>query len=159
MAASVALHATPSAPRPAAWSIATVRFAAKIHGALSVAYAMVERKHPTIDKGADVLTAYDSSHRVRREFCRHCGGSLFFEVENAPKVTYIAAATLDGGLHPGHPLGSERHAEVGSKAKWERISDNLPRFETVELETADGGGNEFEDDIPRQPITERFSRD
>ena len=96
---------------------------------------------------------------MRREFCRDCGSSLFFEVENAPEVTYIAAATRDGGLHPGHPLGSERHAYVGSKAKWERINDNLPRFETVELETADGDGDKFEDDIPRQPTTERFSHD
>ncbi len=38
--------------------------------------------------------------------------------------------TLDGGVHPDHPEDKESHVYVGSKARWETISDGLPQFET-----------------------------
>ena len=109
----------------------------RVHGALSVAHALIERRNLTIDKGVDDLTTYESSQRIHRKFCRVCGSSLFFEVNNAPNTTYIAAATLDDGAHPGHRTGNERHAYVGSKATWEHIDARLLRFITVELDTID----------------------
>ena len=51
-----------------------------------------------------------------------CGSAQFFDVENAPDATYIAAATLDGGVHPGRPPDSERHGYVDSMPAWERIN-------------------------------------
>ena len=42
---------------------------------------------------------------------------------------YFSPATIDGGLHPGHPPDKESHIYVGSKAEWERLADDLPKYE------------------------------
>ena len=42
---------------------------------------------------------------------------------------YFMPATLDGGAHPGHPADKEPHIHVGSKAEWERITDDLPKYD------------------------------
>ena len=41
---------------------------------------------------------------------------------------YYYPATLDRGVHPGHPDEEEYHAYVGSKASWENFDDDLPKF-------------------------------
>ena len=94
----------------------------KFCGALEVRFALVERRNLVLDSGADDPTADCSSPRVSRSLCRLCGSAQFFDVENAPDATYIAAATLDGGVHPGRPPDSERHGYVDSMPAWERIN-------------------------------------
>ena len=42
---------------------------------------------------------------------------------------YLAAATLDGGVHPGHPSDKESHIYVGSKAEWDRLGEGIARYE------------------------------
>ncbi len=44
---------------------------------------------------------------------------------------YFHPATLDGGVHPGHPAGKECHVYVGSKVEWETICGNLPQYDTM----------------------------
>ena len=41
---------------------------------------------------------------------------------------YFFSATLDDGAHPGHPPNKECHNWVSSKAHWETIADELPKF-------------------------------
>ena len=66
----------------------------KTHGALVAAYALVGRKHLTLDKGADDLTTYESSPRVRREFCRICGSSLSSRSRKRPLIAAIILLPL-----------------------------------------------------------------
>jgi hypothetical protein len=44
---------------------------------------------------------------------------------------YFFPATLDGGVHPGHPAGKECHIYVGSRSEWEHLSDELPKYDTT----------------------------
>ena len=83
----------------------------------------------SFEQGEDNLTDYDSSTGVRRQFCRTCGSPLFARDDDAPDIIYFLPATLDGGVHPGHPAGSEYHAYASSKAEWETIADALPQYD------------------------------
>ena len=68
-----------------------------------------------------------SISEAHRQFCRTCGCSLFYYLDALPDILFYYPATLDGGVHPGHPEGTEHHVHVGSKAKWESFEDSLPR--------------------------------
>ncbi len=103
----------------------------KVHGAIFVTFAVVSVAGLTIEQGADRLSTFESSPGTRRQFCRNCGCPLFCTVESRPGILYFTPATLDGGAHPGHPPGRERHVYVGSKVPWYAIADRLPQHETA----------------------------
>ena len=90
--------------------------------------ASIEKKHLKIDKGENNLSTYPSPSNARRQFCRTCGCSLFYYLDDTPEIMYYYPATLDRGVHPGHPDEEEYHAYVGSKASWENFDDDLPKF-------------------------------
>jgi hypothetical protein len=52
-------------------------------------------------------------------------------------------ATLDGGVHPGHPEDKEAHTFVASKAEWDHFSDDLPRYD-------EGSPDEIVSDMMRE---------
>ena len=101
----------------------------KTNGSLFWTGAGVAAEHLTIE-GEKNLTSYQSSPNVIRQFCRTCGGTLFARLPEAPETIYFTPATLAGGVHPGHPTGSETHIYVGSKVAWKEITDDVPQFET-----------------------------
>lgn len=92
------------------------------------AQGAVIRKSEVDIEGEDHLTAYRSSPSFEYRFCRHCGSRLFGYEDSEPVWMYVMTATLDGGVHPGHPSDKECHIHVGSKAVWETIGDDLPQF-------------------------------
>lgn len=100
----------------------------RVHGALACTGAVVTRDELRIDQGRDNLSSYESSPGGHRKFCRTCGSPMFFEVDGFSGEAYFMPATLDGGVHPGHPPDSECHIYVESKAEWETITDDLPQF-------------------------------
>ncbi len=102
----------------------------KAWGALFSTTALVGRDDITNNQGQDNLTTYKSSPAIARHFCRTCGCDLFADLVDELECRLFAPATLDGGVHPGHPEDKESHIYVGSKAGWETISDGLPQFET-----------------------------
>ena len=89
--------------------------------------ATIEQKQVKLDKGEEKLETYEAPPGIRRQFCRKCGCSLFYFDDSLPEMLYYFPATLDGGVHPGHPDGAEYHVFVESKADWEAFEDNLPR--------------------------------
>jgi hypothetical protein len=91
--------------------------------------ASIEQKYVNIDKGAGYLTTHEDSPGVSRQFCSKCGCSLFFFADSLKHMVVYFPATLDGGVHPGHPEGGEHHSFVGSKVSWEKFKDNLPRHQ------------------------------
>lgn len=100
----------------------------KIYGTFFGSGAVVNRGDLSI-AGADNLTTYRSSPSFAGQFCRTCGGHLFGYEESEPRIMYISPGTLDGGAHPGHPADKECHTYLRSKAPWERLGDDLPKFE------------------------------
>ena len=99
----------------------------KVHGAMFGAFSVVLRHKFSLDRGADNLTPYASSERLRRNFCKSCGCHIFDELVGNTSVLELATGTLDGGAHPGHPPASLRHIFVGSKVPWHAITDDLPQ--------------------------------
>ncbi len=89
--------------------------------------AVIERAKIIIEKGESHLTTYATPPEVQRQFCQKCGCSLFYSLDALPDLVFYYPATLDGGIHPGHPEGAERHIYVGSKAEWEQFEDDLPK--------------------------------
>jgi hypothetical protein len=75
-------------------------------------------------RGAENITWYPSSEKVRRGFCSKCGSWLFWEPV-ARDWTSVALGSLDG--HTGLKL--ERHIFVAHKGDYYDIADGLPQNE------------------------------
>ncbi len=108
----------------------------KGHGGLVTTCAIVSRGTLVIEQGIDNLTTFAHPPEVKREFCRTCGCSLRYYTEKVPDTVFYYPATLDQGIHPGHPPESEHHIYVASKAEWERFETSLPWHE-ADIESAD----------------------
>ena len=81
-----------------------------------------------IQQGEDNLSNFEDIPPVRRRFCRSCGCSLYYTNDDLPGILFYYPATLDDGVHPGHPKEKEAHVHVNSMAEWDRITDKLPQF-------------------------------
>ena len=101
----------------------------RLHGAMFASFAMLRPGDFVLLKGADVITRYQSSPGCGRFFCSRCGSQIYSDVDQLPKIRFVAVGTLDEGAHPGHPAGTEHHVYVGSKVPWWKITDGLPQYE------------------------------
>lgn len=88
----------------------------------------VVRKADVRLSGTANVTGYRASPSFERCFCRTCGGKVYAYEDSEADLMYLSVAAIDGGVHPGHPPGSECHIYVGSKAEWETIGDGLPQY-------------------------------
>lgn len=108
---------------------------------LSAQGAVVQRSNVEII-GESHLNVYRTSASFEYRFCRTCGSRLFAYEDSEPDLMYFMPATLDGGVHPGHPSDKECHIHVGSSAVWEIIGDDLPKYE-------EGSPDEIKTDLMR----------
>ena len=102
----------------------------KIHGAMFATFAVVPVAALVIEQGADQPTTFESSPGNLRKFCGRCGCQLFCPDASRSDVISFTPTTLDGGAHPGHAAGIERHIYVGSKVPWYDIDSRLPQHDT-----------------------------
>ncbi len=72
--------------------------------------------------GAANVTWYQSSQKVRRGFCRHCGSTLFWDPV-FQDWTAIAMGAFDTPTH----TRIERHIFVSEKGDYYQINDGLPQ--------------------------------
>ena len=87
------------------------------------ASANVQKSSVSIE-GAEHLTWYRSSEKVRRGFCSRCGSWLFWEpVFN--DWTSVALGSIDGETG----LKLERHIFVSEKGDYYELADGLPQNE------------------------------
>lgn len=101
----------------------------KISGQLFKSGAVIRSADLIIEPTGN-LTNYYSSPSFPSQFCKTCGCFLFSYEESEPVFMYLAAATLDGGVHPGHASDKEAHIYVGSRAEWDRLTDGIPQYDT-----------------------------
>lgn len=99
----------------------------KGHGAAFASYGSVLRSDLRIIRGDESLKAYQSSTAVVRQFCRHCGSSLFWSKSEGGFSDWISIAlgTLDTPFTPV----KQKHIQVASKASWYVIQDHLLQSE------------------------------
>jgi hypothetical protein len=100
------------------------------HGALFASLTLVAKQSLRIDSGKESLRSHLSSPTIHRQLCGNCGCPLFLDMDDIEEESYFFAATLDGGVHSGHPIQRECHNWVSSTAQWEVIADDVPKFET-----------------------------
>jgi hypothetical protein len=85
----------------------------------SLTGVVVNRDNFQITEGADLVTRYESEF-APRNFCSHCGSSLYDDLgEN-----YFVAA----GLMRELDLTPAFHLQVAYKAGWETIGDDAPQY-------------------------------
>lgn len=96
----------------------------KSHGAPFVTWSSVPLKQFSIVKGRDKLKIYNSSPKVRWEFCGECGSSLFYEHEDAPGRIYFTLSHLDGPLDQR----PRAHYSYEERVDWFHVNDTLPKF-------------------------------
>src|SRR6266436_7633732 len=84
----------------------------KGYGVLAAQGAVVERSSLKIEGERD-LTTYRKSPGYSTQFCKTCGCPLFAYEDSEARLMYFMPATLDGGVHPGHPADKEVHIYVG----------------------------------------------
>jgi hypothetical protein len=97
----------------------------KSRGSAFSTTASVRAEHYRLLRGAELIATYhDPSGGYSPSFCRVCGSSAPFAVEERGLVL-IPAGLLDDdpGVRPA------LHMFVGSKAPWWEITDDAPRFE------------------------------
>lgn len=97
----------------------------KAHGAAFGTYARVRWTDFVVVSGEKEIASYNSSHDIRRTFCRQCGSTLQFIRESRPESFSLALGTVDSDLR----LPPAYHIFVGSKATWYEIADGLPQHE------------------------------
>ena len=95
---------------------------------LSAQGAVVRRRDLEIE-GSEALTTYYTSASFSYRFCATCGSRLFASDDSEAELMYLMPATLDGGVHPGHPADKEAHTFVASRAEWDHFGEGLPRYE------------------------------
>lgn len=93
----------------------------KGHGALFASYASVPRSALRIVDGRSEIKAYRSSESVLREFCQHCGATLFWSRSEGEFADWISVAlgTLDT---PFVPL-KQKHLHVAGMAPWLELAE------------------------------------
>lgn len=84
----------------------------------------IKRSQLSID-GEDSITWYQSSTKVRRGFCKHCGSSLFFDPLDHNKHDWTAVAM--GAFDTDPETKITKHIFVDAKGKYYEITDGLPQ--------------------------------
>lgn len=85
----------------------------------SLTGVVVKRDNFQITKGADLVSRYESEF-APRNFCSHCGSSLY---DDLGEVYFVAA-----GLMRELALTPSFHLQVAHKADWETIGDDAPQY-------------------------------
>jgi hypothetical protein len=76
-------------------------------------------------EGADDVTWYFSSEKVRRGFCRICGSSLFFDIVHLDRIG-LAMGAFDTPTETKLAL----HIFVADKGDYYEIEDSVPQYDT-----------------------------
>lgn len=80
----------------------------------------------TLEQGAGLLRAYESSPGKQRVFCSRCGSPIYSRKDSLPGVLRLRAGLIDQPLATARPVA---HFHVESKVNWWEIrEDGLPQF-------------------------------
>ncbi|MFK7824273.1 MAG: GFA family protein [Oligoflexales bacterium] len=97
----------------------------KAFSAQASAYAQVDSNHFKWTCGQDLLTSYTNNQGFGLQFCSRCGSTLCGIHNN--KVHGVTLGCLDG--NPSIEI--EHHIFIGSKAKWEKLPENIITYEAA----------------------------
>ena len=93
------------------------------NGAGCVTWVVVPRTRFLLVRGEDDLRTYQSSDHGTRSFCKHCGSSMFCDLEEEPETIDITLANLQGSID----RVPQSHIFFSDRAEWVSVDDSLPR--------------------------------
>lgn len=88
----------------------------------------VAAKDFTVTKGEDTLSVFSFKPGRFRHFCQQCGSPIYSSNAEDPSRIRIRLGLLDSDIAE-RPIS---HNFVGSKANWENLDVQLPRYEEFE---------------------------
>lgn len=99
----------------------------KGHGAAFASYGSVPRSALRILAGASSLKSYASSETVSRDFCMHCGSTLFWSRAQGEFADWISIAlgTLDTPFVPE----KQKQVHVDSAVAWYPVPSSGSRVD------------------------------
>ena len=99
----------------------------KGHGAAFASYASVPRSALRILGGVSSIKTYASSETVLREFCAHCGSTLFWSRSQGEFADWVSIAlgTLDTPFKPQ----KQKHVYADSAVHWYTPSKQCPQVD------------------------------
>jgi hypothetical protein len=78
----------------------------------------------TLEQGADLLTAFESSPGKQRMFCKVCGSPVFSKRGGLPDVLRIRVSLINEDIDSS----LQAHFYAGAKANWWPICDGLAQY-------------------------------
>lgn len=93
-------------------------------GAAFGAYASVPGDAFSWLQGESLLRHYRVSESLEKWFCSACGSTLLSRHQNWPEALYLSLGNIDGDVE----VRLEYHQFVDSRASWDEIHDDLPRY-------------------------------
>jgi hypothetical protein len=111
--------------RPKALSHCHCSQCRKSHGAAFASYGSVMRSNLELLQGGEDLKSYQSSESVVRQFCSHCGSSMFWSRAQGEFAEWISVAL--GTLDTHFTSDNQKHVELTSKASWYEMADQRPK--------------------------------
>ena len=96
----------------------------RANGTAFSANARVSIKNYRVIGGMDMIHEYESSPGAHRAFCSRCGSPVFAMVEADPEHIRIRLGTLQREAQ----ATITAHVWVGSKAGWDRLAWDVPRY-------------------------------
>ena len=100
----------------------------KAQGSAFATNGVVDTDKFIIKTGREDLTGYQYTAVQTKYFCKHCGSPIMSVNTTRPDVVRIRLGTIESDINE-KPTA---HIFATSKANWENITDDLPRYETYE---------------------------
>ncbi len=100
----------------------------KAQGSAFAANGIVRAEAFRIIAGETELTGYESSPGQTKYFCRHCGSPIMSRNTARPDQVRVRLGTIESDIAER----PQAHIFAGSKANWEDICGDLPRYDGYE---------------------------
>ena len=97
----------------------------KGNGTAFLTVSSINESDFALQTGANLLTEYETSPGVTRNFCSRCGSPIFGKRTTMPGILRLRLGTLDTPVD-GRPA---LHIFVANKADWFDIHDDAPQYD------------------------------
>lgn len=100
----------------------------KAQGSAFATNGNVELKNFKFISGKNNITSFKATDTQSKIFCKTCGSPIMSKNSLTPDTIRIRLGTIESNIVER----PEAHIFVSSKANWETISDNLPKYDEYE---------------------------
>jgi len=100
----------------------------KAQGSAFATNGIVKEQDFRLVAGEQTLTAYEWPPGKTRHFCSVCGSPIISKSDARPDQVRVRIGTIESDIAE-RPMA---HIFVTSKANWEELDDDLPRYESHE---------------------------